>query len=74
MADLTMKINLRDDAIANLPEILQHAARQRDLTSPPLNRRMATHTPPIPGYNPMDYVTDDDETPKSGANSGSKVP
>ena len=55
MADLTMKIKLRDDAIANLPELLQHAARQKDRNPPPLNRRMATYTPPIPNFDPKKY-------------------
>lgn len=64
-ADLTMKIKLRDDAIAHLPEILQHAARQIDQNPPPLNRLMATYTPPIPGYNPTDYVGQDGERRKS---------
>lgn len=69
MADLTMKIKLRDEAIANLPELLQHAARQRDRNPPPLNRRMATYTPPIPGYNPLDYAKkeDDDAEDEEGA-------
>lgn len=55
MADLTTKIKLRDDAISHLPELLQHAARQPDRNPPPLNRRMATYTPPIPGFNKKDY-------------------
>lgn len=61
MADLTMKVKLRDDAIAHLPEILQHAARQKDTNLPPSNRRIATYTPPIPGYNPMDYARAEEE-------------
>lgn len=48
-ADYTMKINLMHDAINNLPELLQHAARQKDHNPPPTNRKMATYTPPIPG-------------------------
>lgn len=51
MADLTTKIKLRDDAILHLPELLQHAARQPDRNPPPLNRRVATYTPPIPGFD-----------------------
>ncbi|CAM9571399.1 unnamed protein product [Pylaiella littoralis] len=61
MADLTTKIKLRDDAIANLPELLQHAARQPDRNPPPLNRRMATYTPPIPGFDKKDYGLTEDE-------------
>lgn len=63
MADLSMKIKLRDDAIENLPELLQHAARQREQTPPPLNRRIATYTPPIPNFNPKDYDIKDDGDP-----------
>lgn len=51
MADLTTKIKLKDDAISHLPELLQHAARQPDRNPPPLNRRVATYTPPIPGFD-----------------------
>ena len=62
MADLTMKIKLRDDAIENLPEMLQHAARQREQHPPPLNRNLPTYTPPIPNFDPKDYgMTDNDE-------------
>lgn len=61
MADFTMKIKLRDDAIAHLPEMLQHAARQKDRNPPPLNRRMASYTPPIPNFNPDDYGPKEDE-------------
>ncbi|CBJ32731.1 conserved unknown protein [Ectocarpus siliculosus] len=61
MADLTTKIKLRDDAIAHLPELLQHAARQPDRNPPPLNRRVATYTPPIPGFDKKDYGLSDDE-------------
>ncbi|CAM9881924.1 unnamed protein product [Choristocarpus tenellus] len=59
MTGLRMKMKLRDDAIANLPEMLQHAARQNDTRPPPLNRRMARYTPPIPGFNPKDYLSKD---------------
>lgn len=51
MADYTLKIRLRDDAINNLPELLQHAARQKDTNPPPTNRRMFSFTPPIPGID-----------------------
>eukprot|EP00752_Nemacystus_decipiens_P013043 g11538.t1 len=63
MADLTTKIKLRDEAIAHLPELLQHAARQPDRNPPPLNRRIATDTPPIPGFDKKKagFADDDDD-------------
>ncbi len=49
--NLTWKIKLRDDAIEALPSELQEHAKEADLTPCPLWRRMATVTPPIPGFD-----------------------
>ncbi|CAN0122862.1 unnamed protein product [Phaeothamnion confervicola] len=54
-ADMAMKIALRDEAIAALPVHLQEAALQPDDVGPPPNRRIATITPPIPGFSPENY-------------------
>lgn len=48
--DLTVKIKLREAAIAALPEELQAAARLPDNEPFPANRQMWTLTPPIPGF------------------------
>ncbi|CAM9942871.1 unnamed protein product [Discosporangium mesarthrocarpum] len=66
MANLNMKIKLRDEAIANLPEMLRHAALQRETQLPPLNRRMARYTPPQPGFDPKDYLGDEHDKEREG--------
>lgn len=48
--DLTMKIKLRDAAVAALPEHLRAAALVPDDEPFPANRQMWTLTPPIPGF------------------------
>ena len=48
--DITLKIKLRDEAIAALPEELRAAAREPDFEPFPANRQMWTITPPIPGF------------------------
>ena len=48
--DITLKIKLREAAIAALPEELRAAAREPDNEPFPSNRQMWTLTPPIPGF------------------------
>ena len=47
---MNRRIQLRDAAIAAMPEDLRRAARVPDYEPFPANRQMWTHTPPIVGY------------------------
>jgi hypothetical protein len=50
-ADMTLKIMLKDTAVATLPEELQAEALIPDTTMTPLNRHPAFYTPPIEGFD-----------------------
>ena len=47
---ITMRIKLRDAAIASLPEDLQAEAMQMDMEPAPRNRHIFTEFPPLKGY------------------------
>lgn len=49
-ADLTLKLKLKNAAVAALPPHLRAAAEVPDLEPFPLNRQMWTETPPIEGF------------------------
>uniref|UniRef100_A0A6T7YBG7 Uncharacterized protein n=1 Tax=Cryptomonas curvata TaxID=233186 RepID=A0A6T7YBG7_9CRYP len=50
LANMQQKIRLRDIAVAALPAELQAEGRTNDMEPYPMDRHMATHTPPIPGF------------------------
>ena len=59
--DLQLKIDIQQFAIDTLPlHMRAHATYIDDLPLPPLDRRMPTWTPPIPGFKPQDHLVDDD--------------
>mmetsp|Transcript_13745 Transcript_13745/g.43416 ORF Transcript_13745/g.43416 Transcript_13745/m.43416 type:complete len:151 (+) Transcript_13745:34-486(+) len=56
-ASLQLKIDIQQFALNSLPPDLRaHADSLDDCPPPPLDRRWWTWTPPIPGFNPNEYV------------------
>ncbi|CAL5221822.1 g4079 [Coccomyxa viridis] len=49
--DISIKIQLKEAALAALPEALRREAVKTQTDLPPPNRRMFTQTPPIPGFS-----------------------
>mmetsp|Transcript_19285 Transcript_19285/g.27132 ORF Transcript_19285/g.27132 Transcript_19285/m.27132 type:complete len:184 (-) Transcript_19285:62-613(-) len=63
--DLACKIRMKRQAIKMLPRgsWLKEEALKIDMTEetlPPFYRPLLTYTPPIPGYNPSDFIAKED--------------
>jgi hypothetical protein len=60
-ARLQMKLDLQQAALDALPVDLRRRAKTLEgVPLPPLDRRVWTLTPPIPGFRPEDHVDEDD--------------
>ena len=60
-ASLQLKLDLQQFAVAALPPDLRRRAKTLDdVPLPPLDRRVWTLTPPIPGFRPEKYDGDDE--------------
>ena len=59
--DLACKIQMKKHAVKMMPRdsMLKEEAMKIDGEGPPVWRHIAKWTPPIPGYNPSDFVEDD---------------
>ena len=60
--DLTMKIYLRNQAIAMLPPQLQEHAKTPDYTPFPEIRSLPGYTPPIRDFNPEKYMESEQQS------------
>ena len=59
-AALQLKLDIQQAAVAALPPDLRRRAKSmEDVPLPPLDRRVWTLTPPIPGFRPEDYDGED---------------